>query len=323
MKKIIVIVIIFIMGFASVAQAQDDSADCSVQNSNSVMVLLGSGTLQACSEALQDLAEDTDDGYVVGMWDDYLIIVHEDGDVFYQSHRSGEWVFAGNTSGESESTAETDSEPVAESSNLNNNWDIHDLVTVAANDIDEFWADIFEQSNLIYDTPRILLDDYRTVNTRCGRGTANQGPFYCSADHTIYLPYNFMYSAQEEIGDFAVVVILAHEWGHAIQGQLGILNNVQFLGEDDDSPNRRNIEIEADCLAGAYTDYAENHSENVSLDPDDLEEGAVQMYVVGSNVPEMEVWTNPRAHGRPEQRVEAYANGYENGVLECLAQAAS
>lgn len=318
MKKIILLIIILLAIFGTAAQAQEDEAECSYQNARDTMVSAGSGTLQACSEFLQELAESSEDGYTVGIWDEWIIVVYDNGDVYYQSHRNDEWVYAGNTGGENESASQTDS--AEEVSALNDNWDIEELVTVAANDIDVFWADIFDNSNLEYDSPTIYLSDYRTVNTRCGTASVNAGPFYCSADHTIYLPYNFMYSAQEEIGDFAVVVILAHEWGHAIQGQLNILNNVQFLGDDSDSSARRNIEIEADCLSGAYTEYAENRSENVSLDPDDLEEGAIQMFEVGSNVPEIEVWTNPRAHGRPEQRVEAYISGYQEGVLACLEQ---
>jgi hypothetical protein len=68
----------------------------------------------------------------------------------------------------------------------------------------------------------------------------------------------------EQFGDFTVALVLAHEWGHAIQERFGF----------DDSANPTIVsELQADCLAGAWTGYvASGESDILVLEPGDLEE---------------------------------------------------
>ncbi|NDJ75115.1 MAG: hypothetical protein GYB65_02560 [Chloroflexi bacterium] len=200
-------------------------------------------------------------------------------------------------------------------SRQDDNWDIDELVEYVSADLDLFWSSAFEAGGFIYYTPDVVLTTRASLSTACGDWQEEMGPVYCAMDNTVYLPEFFLDIAQREIGDFAAAIIIAHEWGHAVQANLGILQNIDYINATSTYPV--NLEIQADCLAGAYAAYASYCEGYVCLDPGDLEEGAEQMWEVGSDYDALTVWFNPRAHGRPEQRVEAYSTGLNYGYGAC------
>lgn len=185
------------------------------------------------------------------------------------------------------------------------NWDLQELLQLAAIDIDDYWAGVFADNGIRHVTPEIMLFRNRTVSTRCGVAPSYIGPFYCPADDTIYLPYFFMQAQLQKIGDFAPVLILAHEWGHAIQQRADTL----------DSEYTIDAELQADCFAGAYARHAANDSRYVTLDEGDIDEGATALFYAG----DVDIaWFDPRAHGTGKQRMDSYALGLESGYVACL-----
>jgi hypothetical protein len=86
--------------------------------------------------------------------------------------------------------------------------------------------------------------------------------FYCGFEDTVqWDAEGLMAPLYEQFGDFTVALVLAHEWGHAIQERFGF----------DDSTNPTIVsELQADCLAGAWTGYvASGESDILVLEPGD------------------------------------------------------
>lgn len=183
-------------------------------------------------------------------------------------------------------------------------WELEDLVELAALDINEFWENIFEEENEDYEAPEVEITNRAEIDTRCGDIPAEVGPFYCPPDHTIYLPVWFMEYELEAVGDFAVAVILAHEWGHAIQSQW------------DDARTEFSIltELQADCFAGAWARHAADFSENVRLDDGDLQEGVIALYFAGDITTD---WFDATAHGDSQQRMVMFFTGFQDGYSAC------
>lgn len=183
-------------------------------------------------------------------------------------------------------------------------WDLDELVDLAALDINEYWTAVFEEVNEDYEEPEVELTSRAEIETRCGTIPSDVGPFYCPPDHKIYMPEWFMEYELENVGDFAVVVILAHEWGHAIQSQW------------DDARTELSIltELQADCFAGAYTAHAAFESENVTLSEGDLQEGVVALYFAGDLNSD---WFDESAHGDSQQRLTLFLTGFQDGYSAC------
>jgi predicted metalloprotease len=104
-----------------------------------------------------------------------------------------------------------------------------------------------------------------------------------------------------------VGITLAHEWAHAAQQQLGIF----------DDPRIWNIqkELQADCLAGVYIDYAIFESDFITIEPGDIQEAAISRERAGD--PEGTPLDHPQAHGNGQQRVDAFYAGFNHGFAAC------
>jgi predicted metalloprotease len=177
--------------------------------------------------------------------------------------------------------------------------------------IDKFWAARFQEAGRAYDPPNGVVAFDEPIVTACGRADPNEeAAFYCVIDQKIYYSGSFRQLIESQIGDFAWVVVVAHEWGHHIQAQLGFDLGVS----PDASSNGAPIELEqqADCLAGAYSVDAEKSG---WLDPGDIDE-ALRMTEISGDPPGT-AWNDPRAHGSSEDRVDAFLRGYSGGLAAC------
>jgi uncharacterized protein len=189
---------------------------------------------------------------------------------------------------------------------------IQDLVGLARQDIDVFWQQEFAGSPIPYVSPNTVAaySDSRPLETACGE-TIPDNAFYCPLDNGIYYDIGLLQKIlrAKNYGDFAIVTVLAHEWGHMVQAELRITRGDVFNIE---------LELQADCFAGAYGRYlAQENSQLLRLDEGDLEEGAKILYALGDDGTP---WFDPRAHGTPQQRMNAYLVGLDKGATGCFTQ---
>lgn len=187
-------------------------------------------------------------------------------------------------------------------------------------DVDIFWAAVFAREEFPYAPPAAITGFEAAIETGCGQATPNDAvAFYCPADATIYYVVSFRTLIERQVGDFAWVTVIAHEWGHHIQAQLGILDEV--IDEPTDSGAGIlpvELELQADCLAGAYTQDAEATD---WLDLGDIEEALLLTSVAGDTVGTS--FDDPNAHGTSQQRVESFLAGYEAGLDGCELELAA
>jgi predicted metalloprotease len=166
--------------------------------------------------------------------------------------------------------------------------------------LDTFWAGIFANAGATYRSPAVVPLE-RLIETGCGPAGPQDFAFYCSRDETIYYSPTGFAAHELLIGDFAVIVVMAHEWGHHVQWLTGIL------------PEPGNaFELQADCFAGAYASEAGQHG---LLDPGDITEAVMGSAAAGDplGLPQ-----DARGrHGINDDRVTAFMRGYLDGASGC------
>ena len=141
---------------------------------------------------------------------------------------------------------------------------------------EDVWSEIFRQNGLEYVPPKLVLFT-GSVQSACGGATASSGPFYCSADNSVYLDLSFFRDMRRNLGadgDFAYAYVIAHEVGHHVQNLLGTLgkahNKMAQLSEAEANQISVRLELQADYYAGVWA-YHDNKMFQ-SLEPGDIEE---------------------------------------------------
>ena len=180
-------------------------------------------------------------------------------------------------------------------------------------DVDRFWAEQFDLAGRAYAPPAGVVAIEGPLVTGCGRADpATAAAFYCVLDETIYYAADFR-AALETIGDFGWIVVVAHEWAHHVQFQLGI-DLGPMVGQNRQVGDLAPIQLEqqADCLAGAYSLDAEG---NGWLDESDVPE-AIEVTMLAGD-PIGTPFNDPFAHGTGADRVASFNDGYEGGIEAC------
>ena len=183
---------------------------------------------------------------------------------------------------------------------------------------EERWTEMFREMGRQYEVPRMVL---YTGGGRSGCGAANaaMGPFYCPADHRIYLDTSFFQELERRFsapGDFAQAYVIAHEVGHHIQTITGtsdqIRNAQRAVGESESNALQVRMELQADCYAGVWA-----ARERVALEPGDMEEGLRAASAIGDDTLQRAgggaVVPESFTHGSAAQRQEALMRGFNGG----------
>jgi predicted metalloprotease len=188
---------------------------------------------------------------------------------------------------------------------------------------EDVWAPIFQQSGRRL-TPAALIFYGGRGSSGCGAAQSAMGPFYCPTDKRIYLDTGFFNELQTRFGasgDFAQAYVIAHEFGHHIQDQLGTLGSVherqQAAGEAEGNALQVRVELQADCYAGVYAANAKTARGEAIMQPGDVEEGLKAASAIGDDTLQRSAGRTPMpdsfTHGTSAERVAWLKRGLETG----------
>ncbi|MBS1023571.1 MULTISPECIES: neutral zinc metallopeptidase [Gluconobacter] len=188
---------------------------------------------------------------------------------------------------------------------------------------EDVWSSTFQQMGRTYHDPGLVLFSGGT-QSGCGYAQTSVGPFYCPADHKVYLDLQFFQELQDRLGasgDFAKAYVVAHEVGHHVQNELGIMQQVNRQGNAAQKGANGlsvRVELQADCFAGVWAKRA-NDSRRF-LETGDIEEGMNAASAVGDDRLERKaqgyVVPDSFTHGTSAQRVAWFKRGLESGDIK-------
>lgn len=188
---------------------------------------------------------------------------------------------------------------------------------------EDVWTQEFKKMGLTYRPPKMVIFA-GAVSSGCGSATSDSGPFYCSADQTVYLDLEFFKSMKKQIGadgDFAYAYVIAHEVGHHVQNLLGTLdaahNKMAQYGKNTAGYNQTSVrlELQADFYAGVWA-YHDNKMFG-SLEDGDIEEALDAAAKIGDDYLQKQAYgrTMPETfnHGTSAQRSKWLKKGLRTG----------
>ncbi|SPJ15056.1 conserved hypothetical protein [Burkholderiales bacterium] len=203
------------------------------------------------------------------------------------------------------------------------------FVAMVLGDTEDRWTEIFAGEARTYHPPKLRLFA-RSEPTPCAFARSAMGPFYCPRDRRIYLDTSFFDDLQHKFGGcsnsnackFSEAYVIAHEVGHHVQNELGILPRVMQMQQASASRTEVNrlqvrIELQADCYAGIWANRAQQKRD--FLDPGDVDQALQTASAIGDDRLQRQAqgYVVPDAftHGTSEQRKRWFSTGFKLGKL--------
>jgi predicted metalloprotease len=187
------------------------------------------------------------------------------------------------------------------------------------------WTDVFRESGKTYRPPKLVLFKEQWP-TACGQGEAAMGPFYCPNDQKVYIDLHFYDLLSRKLGapgQFAQAYVVAHEVGHHVQNQLGIMQRVDALrgrgGEAQANALSVRVELQADCFAGVWAKRSQQE-QGWRLEAGDIETALNAAAQIGDDTLQGKsrgtVVPETFTHGTSAQRVNWFKRGLEGGNVD-------
>ncbi|NYI41612.1 KPN_02809 family neutral zinc metallopeptidase [Demequina lutea] len=200
-------------------------------------------------------------------------------------------------------------------------------VLAVVESLDAYWADALPAAGFSHELPGIVVFD-RSTPTTCGTASSSTGPFYCPPDQTLYVNTTFFDSLSQfgyQNGNLAEAYVVAHEYGHHIENELGIFDIANRSGSGANSDSVK-VELMADCLAGVWVGHAATTPDPDTGVPflkpvtqDQLDNALAAAASVGDDRIQQtiqgEVTPHTFTHGTSQQRTDAFTTGYTNGTV--------
>jgi predicted metalloprotease len=192
-------------------------------------------------------------------------------------------------------------------------------IVAVVNSVQKFWDGVFQRSNRQYQFVDTVFFSGQ-VDTACGTADSQVGPFYCPRDKLVYIDLGFFDELQSRFGvgnaAFVQAYVIAHEYGHHIQDQLGVLDKISGDRQGPESLSVRR-ELLADCYAGVGAAPAVETGVVDQRTQADINDGLDAAAAIGDDRIQQstqgqvnpETWT----HGSAEQRRRWLSQGYEKG----------
>ena len=189
---------------------------------------------------------------------------------------------------------------------------------------EDVWTAEFKKMGRTYDPPKLVLFT-DAVQSGCGNASSSSGPFYCSADQTVYIDLSFFSSMKQQFGtagDFAYAYVIAHEVGHHVQYLLGTLSaahqKMQQVSKTESNQISVRLELQADFYAGVWANR-DNAMFN-SLEDGDIDEGLAIAARIGDDYLQKRAqgYAVPESfnHGTSAQRSKWLKKGISTGDVK-------
>jgi predicted metalloprotease len=200
-----------------------------------------------------------------------------------------------------------------------------EFVSVTLADTEEVWDEVFATQLGREYRPATLVLFKGVTQSPCGGASGATGPFYCPVDRKAYLDTDFFTTLERQLGadgDFAAAYVVAHEIGHHVQNELGILGKAneirrQVSAAESNAISVR-IELQADCFSGLWARTVEERFG--VIEPGDIEEAMVAARQIGDDTLQRNAGRVPQphtfTHGTSEQRMRWFYEGYRTGDIE-------
>lgn len=188
---------------------------------------------------------------------------------------------------------------------------------------EDVWTAEFKKMGKTYKAPKLVLFT-DAVQSGCGGASSSSGPFYCSADQTVYIDLSFFSTMKQQFGtagDFAYAYVIAHEVGHHVQYLLGTLGDahekMSRVSKTESNQISVRLELQADFYAGVWANR-DNAMFN-SLEDGDIEEGLAIAARIGDDYLQKQArgYTVPESfnHGTSAQRSRWLKKGISTGNI--------
>lgn len=189
---------------------------------------------------------------------------------------------------------------------------------------EDVWTPIFKAQGETYQEPGLVLFSGAT-RSGCGAAQSAMGPFYCPNDEKVYLDLSFFQEMKQRFkapGDFAAAYVIAHEVGHHVENQIGILSQVQARQRQVSRPEANalsvRVELMADCLAGVWAYHA--NAQWRILEDGDIEEALNAASAIGDDRLQKQAqgYAVPDSftHGTSAQRAKWFKTGLQSGNMK-------
>ena len=181
--------------------------------------------------------------------------------------------------------------------------------------VDVYWTETLTRAG--QPEPRVgfvTIPPGRAARTGCQVIADETAAFYCTGDDTIYISeqlaselwqgINDDFPGQRAgygraVGDFGVAYVVAHEYAHNVQYELG------FYELQPRGGGVKAFELQADCMAGLWGNSVYRAGR---LQPGDVEEAMNTALAAGDFD-----YNNAQHHGTPQERRDAWLTGFESG----------
>jgi predicted metalloprotease len=201
-------------------------------------------------------------------------------------------------------------------------------IDLFTNSVQDYWSRAYPQEVKGEYEPIRTIRFQGSTSSECGQASSEMGPFYCPVDRLVYLDTTFFKDMLEgrlgaKGGTFAIGYVIAHEYGHHIEDQLGVLGKIRTQkGPRSDAVR---VELMADCLAGVWAKGAQETKDAQGLaiiselTPDDVKRAIDAAQAVGDDRIQKrtsgQVNTDSFTHGSAEQRVRWFNQGMTSGTI--------
>lgn len=176
-------------------------------------------------------------------------------------------------------------------------------IATMENNLLMFWSKFFAQQNRTFTPPRVMVHASEE-KTSCA---VVDFAHYCTGTNTIHLNWRVLSQIQQERGDGAMMFVLAHEYGHAVQQSIGSLDKQESHFINGSARRRSSLkrkELQADCLAGIAFEFLGRTQKIPSGIKSDASRMAAFLGDEGTSTED--------SHGSPDQRRQSFETGLRN-----------